>query len=163
MSLSRRIRNIAKSQINALKDRLDKIDEEADFNDAARQAESDAAKELSDPTDIRPTRRSPEEIAAGLTKKERPANPTPSSQAQGAAAGPLTVHYRRLGLDDGSDLSAVEAAYAKLAERCAKDRFPEGSDEQNAADEIFKRVDASYNALRDALDPTAGRFDKLEL
>ena len=44
MSLSRRLRNIAKTQLNNLKDRLDKADEEADFNDAARQAEVDAAK-----------------------------------------------------------------------------------------------------------------------
>jgi hypothetical protein len=31
------------------------------------------------------------------------------------------------------------------------------------AEGIRKRVDAAYEALRDALDSTAGRFDKLEL
>ena len=58
MSLSRRLRNIAKTQLNNLKDRLDKADEEADFNDAARQAEVDAANELNDPADMRLARRS---------------------------------------------------------------------------------------------------------
>jgi curved DNA-binding protein CbpA len=66
-------------------------------------------------------------------------------------------------LEEGADLDAIETAYAGLAKRCAPDRFPVGSDEQKAAQEIFSRVEAAYNALKDALDPTAGRFDKLEL
>ena len=75
MSLSRRLRNIAKSQVNALKERLDRIDEEAEVDDLSQRAERDAAKELDDPTDIRPARRSPEEIAAGTRVKAPTAAP----------------------------------------------------------------------------------------
>ena len=171
MSWSRRIRNIAKSQINTLKERLDRIDAEAEVEEAERRARRDAQKELNDPTDIRPTLRTPEEIASGVKRPAAPPTSTPApSKVEGGVreettplADPLSRHYRILGLEDGADFSAVEAAYAKLAARCAPDRFPAGTEEQKAAQEIFDRVDAAYNALRDALDPTAGRFDKLEL
>ena len=77
----------------------------------------------------------------------------------------MTIHYRRLGVEDGADLGAVEEAYAKLRDSCQriKERVPKDSEELKSAEEILKRVDDSYNTLRDALDPTAGRFDKLEL
>ncbi len=168
MSLSRRLRNIAKTQLNNLKDRLDKADEEADFNDAARQAEVDAANELNDPADMRLARRSPEEIATGAKTKppSPPAARPPTAPAPSQSPGsPLTIHYRRLGVEDGADLGAVEEAYAKLRDSCQriKERVPKDSEELKSAEEILKRVDDSYNTLRDALDPTAGRFDKLEL
>ena len=171
MSLSRRLRNIAKTQLNNIKERLDRIDEEAEADVLEKRAERDALKELNDPTDIRLMRRSPEESAAGSAAARRTATapaaavPAPSTVATPPASqDPLTPHYRVLGLEPGADLSAVDAAYAKLQQgRDLVGKFPEGSDDQKAAVEIFKRVDGAYNALRDALDPTAGRFDKLEL
>lgn len=170
MSLSRRLRNIAKTQLNNIKERLDRIDEEAEADVLEKRAERDAIRELSDPADIRLMRRSPEEIAAGAAPVKRTA-PALAPQAPAAPVvsvppatqDPLTPHYRVLGLEPGADLAAVDAAYAKLQERDLVHKFPEGSDEQKAAIEIFKRVDGAYNSLRDALDPTAGRFDKLEL
>lgn len=155
MSLPRRLRNIAMSQIKAIRERLDRIDAEAAEQEAAqRRLERDARRELDDSTDLRPPLRSPEEIAGGPVRPS-----TPASQS----ANPLAIHYRVLGLEEGADLGAIEATYNQLAARCAPERFPEGSEEQQAAQEIFKRVDAAYNTLRDALDPTAGRFDKLEI
>lgn len=178
MNLPRRLRNIAKSQLKAMQDRLDRIDEEVELEARERRAERDARRELDDPTDIRPAMRTPEEIAAGVSRPaagasanqsvSQPARPTvdtapPNTPSTPPSATSLTASYRILGLEDGADLSAVDDAYAKLSARCAPDRFPEGSEEQQAAHEIFKRVDAAYNTLRDSLDPTAGRFDKLEL
>jgi len=68
-----------------------------------------------------------------------------------------------LGLAEGADLADVEAAHAALVARCAPERFEEGSEEQRIARGILMRVEAAYDELRGALDPTAGRFDKLEL
>ena len=169
MSLSRRLRNIAKTQLNNIKERLDRIDEEADADILEKRAERDALKELNDPADIRLMRRSPEEIAAGSAPVRRtvpsaaPPVQSPAASTPTVSQDPLAPHYRVLGLDPGADLSAVDAAYKKLQERDLVHKFPEGSEEQKAAVEIFKRVDGAYDALRDALDPTAGRFDKLEL
>ena len=88
-----------------------------------------------------------------------------SVSSAGEPAGPLSLHYRRLGLQDGADLNSVDDAYAKLTESCRKikEKVSSDSDDYKSAEEIIKRIDESYNALRDALDPTAGRFDKLEL
>jgi hypothetical protein len=169
MSFGRRIRNIAVTQLNAMKERLDRIDAEA--AEAAERYEGDARAELNDRLDIRPVMRTPEEIASGAPRTA--ARPSAATSGQPAAApeqsaplsppNPLSVHYKRLGVEDGADFRTVQAAYSKLAARCAPERFAEGSEERNTVLEIRKRVDASYDALRDALDPTAGRFDKLEL
>ena len=170
MSLSRRLRNIAKTQLNNIKERLDRIDDEAESDILEKRAERDALREINDPSDMRLLRRSPEEISSGSAPARRTAPaPAPAMQvsanapAASVSQNPLAPHYRVLGLEPGADLSAVEDAYAKLQERDLVHKFPDGSDEQKAAVEIFKRVDGAYNALRDALDPTAGRFDKLEL
>jgi hypothetical protein len=177
MNLPKRLRNIAMTQINAIKERLDRVDAEADEEALRRRYERDARAELDDITDIRLPRRTPEEIATGRSsaspqRTERSVEATaPIRSPDGAAerdstsrqpADPLAHHYRVLGVEQGTDFSAVQAAYSKLAARCSPDRFPEGSEERKVAEEIRKRVDASFDALRDALDATAGRFDKLE-
>lgn len=162
MGISRRLRNIAKSQLSALKERLDRIDAEDISVDDPIRAQRDALRELEDPTDLRLARRTPEEIASGAPAARNVPQPTSASVAS-VSSTPLVVHYRRLGLPDGSDLSAIEAAYAGFRERCAPERFPAGSDDQKTAEEIFRRVQESYDALRDSLDSSAGRFDKLEL
>src|SRR5436853_2301875 len=84
MNLPRRLRNIAKSQLKAMQDRLDRIDEEAEIDARERRAERDARRELEDPTDIRPSMRTPEEIAAGVS---RPAT-APASAAQPERTSP---------------------------------------------------------------------------
>jgi preprotein translocase subunit Sec63 len=75
----------------------------------------------------------------------------------------LHLHYKVLGLEDGADFASVQSTYNKLASRCDPTRFPEGTEDRKMAEGIKARVDAAYQALRDALDSTAGRFDKLEL
>src|SRR2546425_9847597 len=123
MSLSRRLRNIAKTQINALKERLDRVDENEDTAEFEKREAARAERELMDPTDIRSARRSPEEIASGRPSPRssgQTANPSPSSSAASSsqtaapAASALTVHYKILGIEDGTDLSGIQAAYEKL-------------------------------------------------
>jgi DnaJ-domain-containing protein 1 len=176
MSIGRRIRNIAVSQLGAIKDRIDRIDAEMEEEHARqltrRQSERDAKNELDDPFDLRSNLRTPEEIATGRTKEAPSSTRTLASSPQtesrvspvkAAPVNPLTHHYKVLGVDEGSDFQTVQAAYSKLAARCSPDRFPDNSEEQKTVIEIRQRVDSSYNSLRDALDPTSGRFDKLEL
>jgi DnaJ-domain-containing protein 1 len=174
MNLPKRIRNIAITQINAIKDRLDRVDAEAEEMTQQKRYERDARAELDDPFDIRVPLRTPEEIAGGKidvasrrVERQTPAARVQEPQARPAPAtladiNPLAHHYRVLGVEEGADFETVQAAYSKLAARSAPDRFPEGSDERKTAEEIRKRVDASFDALRDSLDSTAGRFDKLE-
>ncbi len=75
---------------------------------------------------------------------------------------PLDYHYRMLGLEVGADFSEVQTAYNGLAARTDPGRFPAVSAEAKELDDIRKRLEASYRALRDALDSTAHRFGLLE-
>jgi hypothetical protein len=162
MGFTRRLRNIAVSQLNALKDRLDRIDDEAEIDTSLKRAERDARDELNDPTDIRPTRRTPEEIARG--DSPRPSTSERTHQQQTTPdANPLAAHYRRLEIPVGSDLAAVENAYEKIRSLIAELGKSGGAEQQQRAEDLLKRYTESYEALRDSLDPTAGRFDKLEL
>lgn len=179
MGWPRRIRTIAISQYNALKERLESID--AEIIDAqiatalnAQQSEANARAELADalaPGGSAPapprTPRTPEEIAGGVTARPRrsggEAPPSPAPASAPAPGSALARHYRVLGIPDGADLADVEAARTALATRCDPSRFDEGSAEQTGAREIMRRVDEACSAIRSALDPTVGRFDKLEL
>jgi hypothetical protein len=75
---------------------------------------------------------------------------------------PLAYHYKLLGVEPGADFAVVQAEYNKLAARAEPSRFPAGSPEERQAQELRKRLDDSFKLLREALDPTARRFDLLE-
>lgn len=155
MSLSKRLRNIALSQIKAIKERLDRLDADIELAGTDASASAELAREARGDAAAPRKMRTPEEIARGPLPVEAPSQPQPQS--------PLAIHYRILGVPDGSDLDTVEAAYQRLIARCDPRRFAEGSEERATAEEIRKRVEHAYDALKGALDPTAGRFDKLEL
>lgn len=159
MSWSRRLRNIALTQVKAIKERLDSIDAEADADLVARRRErEDALRELRDGIEQEGRPRTPEEIAGGAGPRVD-SSPTP----QTATPSALARYYKVLGVQEGADLGEVEEAYRRLASRCRAVNFENGSEEQQSANEIMERVDEAYNALREALNPAAGRFDKLEL
>ncbi|HZO88032.1 MAG TPA: J domain-containing protein [Chthonomonadaceae bacterium] len=108
-------------------------------------------------------RRTPEEIARGtFSKTAPPPTSAPTTTTPTAQSDPLAYHYRLLGLEPGADWVAVQNAYNNLAARAEPGRFAAGSEEERTAQEIRKRLDASYQVLRDALDPTARRFDLIE-
>lgn len=167
MTFQRRIRTIALSGLKNIKDRLDKIDlEEETGAEPSYRAESDARRELAESlrspqVPDRPIR-TPEQIIEAASGNRTPAG-APRPVVSEPSASPLDKHYKRLNLESGADFEAVHAAYTQLVLRCAPDRYPEGSDEQRTAEQILARVEESYGALREALDSTAGRFDKLEL
>lgn len=91
-------------------------------------------------------------------------NATASSSAAQSiqAPDPLEFHYKRLGVETGSDFASVQYAYNRLAARSDSARFPAGSEEEKECLEIRQRLEASFKILREALDQTARRFDLLE-
>lgn len=85
-----------------------------------------------------------------------------SGFAASSQPDPLDYHYKLLGLEAGADFPAVHAAYNKLAARSDPSRFPAGSSDAQAAQQIRQRLDVSFKTLREALDTTAARFGLLE-
>lgn len=175
MSIPERLYRIAKFKLDELWDRIDRLDDEPrQADDPATRARGEVDSAVNEPggTIVAPAPsttgggtaasrpRTPEEITRGYST---PA-PTGTSTVSAASgqADPLAFHYRVLGVDPGADFATVQAAYNRYAARCDPGRFEAGSDEERKAAEIRKRLDDSYRILREALDPTARRFDMLE-
>ena len=176
MSIPDRLYRLAKGKIGEIREMFDNQDEEIDPELLARiersQARKSAKEELSDALDgtvpakpstsytatpVRPSSglRSPEEIRGGSPMQTNNVNPGDDDR--------LADHYRLLGLEPGSDYATVQAVYEKLLSRCRPDRFPAGSPEALEAKDIEARLEATYKVLREELDPTARRFDMLEI
>lgn len=96
---------------------------------------------------------------APVPATERPAA-TPTLMPR---TDPLAADYRYLGLEPGASLEAVESAWRKLASRADPKRFPAGSEEEKRAAEILRSLNEVYSRIREALNPTEGRFGNLEL
>jgi hypothetical protein len=183
MSIPDRFYRIAKYKLREIKERWDDLDMRYVESETGQRKPADARREsereLDDIDDARvisapPPLRTPEQIAPAIaptaprsaqsTGYARPSAPPPSAPAQSQASSPdpLAYHYRLLGVEVGADFSVVQSAYNRLAARSDPARFPAGSEDARTAESIRARLDASYAALRDALDPTARRFDLLE-
>jgi hypothetical protein len=185
-SIPERLARIVRHKFNEVKEHIERLDEEAQLEleteQKRLQSRADARRELNDSvntprafdpetrasSDSAPastssgTRlRSPEEIAGGLRSVGQPVS-TPSAAATAAQHDPLLYHYRLLGVEPGGDFPTVQAAYNRLAARCDPARFPAGSQEEQEAKQIRDRLETSYKALREALDPTARRFGMLD-
>lgn len=170
MGIPGRIRNIAVSQMQVIKERIARIEAEAEAEMSRRVFDRRAAEEEldalpGDEVQVPAPSPVPRQKAAPRTPSEiAPAAPPPVQQPPvQSGSNALAIHYRVLGLTVGADLIEVERVYKELAARCAPSRFEAGSPEASDAAAILVRVEAAYTRLREALDPTAGRFDKLEL
>lgn len=98
---------------------------------------------------------------ASAARREAPA--ARAKEAAPPTTDPVQTAYKIIGLPAGSDYAAVQQAVTKLRERCAPAHFPEGSEEQATAQVILQRVEEAFQVLTNALDPTASRFDRLEI
>lgn len=135
-----RISVIVKSLVNTTTTRLERVAAEEELREA--RAKREAAEDL---------RR---------TSNERPAAAVPPKHGMTAS---LASDYRLLGLKPDADLDAVEDAWRKLATRADPKRFPAGSDEEKKAAAILTSINQAYERIREALNPTEGRFGQLEL
>jgi len=184
MSIPERLYRLAKGKIGEIREMFDQdSDAELDPELLARvqraQARKSARQELDDALDSDPTTgsagnttrpsarvspntslRSPDEIRSGVPKTAS-ASTVPNSAV--STSDPLESHYRVLGLESGADFATVQAVYEKLLSRCRPERFPAGSPESTEALDIQNRLEATYKVLREALDPTARRFEMLEI
>lgn len=140
MSILRRIVLIVKGYLSSASETMDRVAAEEELREA--QAKRRALEELRG-------------AASEPTHAGAPSAPT--------IASALAADYRLLGVAAGSDLQTVEAAWRELARRADPKRFPAGSDEEKRAAEILRLVNDAYARIRESLNPTEGRFGRLEL
>ena len=147
MGIVSRLALVLRSCLSATSDRLDRIASE----EREREAES--------------LRRAMEELKA--TQAAGAPGHRVSESVASASVRPevarLSADYRLLGIAPGADLSVVEAAWRNLATRADPKRFPAGSEEEKRAAELLKSINEAYARIREALNPTEGRFGQLEL
>ena len=155
MGISRRIRRIIKGYMKTARERLDEL-----------EAELNARRELEDylepagGTDVhRHTENAP---------RQTHSEPMPAEQGRGTdTATPMSTdllaHFRLLGIPPNADIRQAQEAYKRLMERAKPERFPEGSEERRRAEQICRRIQQAFDAVRQYLDPTSARFDRLEI
>ncbi len=164
MGITRRIRRILKGYMKTARERLDEL-----------EAELNARRELEDYLEpgSGATANLPPEAALPPADTPVTSSPTRSTRTpaeQGSAAGntlqmsaDLLAHFRLLGIPPNADLRQAREAYQQLMARANPQRFPEGSDERRRAEQICQRIQQAYDAVRQYLDPTSARFDRLEI
>ncbi len=120
----------------------------------AKLAEAAAYREIADILRNAPVGAT--ETVAGRTVTGTPAPPT------SAGYDPLDACYTLLRIRPGTDLAGVDLAFnARMAE-LQPERHPVGSSERANVEAKRAAVDAAYQKLRDMLNPTETRFERLE-
>ncbi len=158
---------LAKTYLNEAKGRLNDITADAQEELTKALNRDDIQAGLNSPND--PMERAQAKIAAarGASAGQRELSPGRYAPAPSASpisqTDPMQTAYKILGVPPGSDFLTVQAAANKLRERCAPSRFADGTQEQAEARMILQKVEEAYQVLQNALDPGAGRFDKLEI
>lgn len=127
--------------------------------DRIEGAESEAAayQELADAL------RKPEPAAPALEASSGTAAPGAAPRRPQGTHDPLEASYHLLQLRADGDLDALEEAYEARMEELRPEQFPAGSAERGLIEAKRQAVEAAYEKLRDALNPTETRFEHLEL
>jgi hypothetical protein len=158
MSIPDRLWRVVKGRWSMRSERPEGIDdlEGLEAIDALR-AEASAYEELADALRQAP----PAALPASTQSSEPRVLPPPRPAAKGEH-DPLEASYTLLGLQPGADLAALDAALNARVAEVGADRYAGGTPERAAADGRLRALQAAYDRLRDMLNPTETRFEKLE-
>jgi hypothetical protein len=75
---------------------------------------------------------------------------------------PLAASYELLALQPNATMGQVDNAYQERLRLWDPSRFPAGTPERTAAESQVKALTAAYDRIRDQLNPTETRFERLE-
>jgi flagellar biosynthesis/type III secretory pathway protein FliH len=148
LSIPERLWRVVKGHWVRTGDRLDSLE--------AQAAEAAAYQELADAL-----RHAPRVEAIPLPDGPR-VLPPPAPPTRTGRHDPLEACYELLKLQPEADLSALEKAYQERLAEIRPERYPEGSPERSVQEGRRAAVEAAYEKLRDALNPTETRFERLE-
>ncbi len=107
-----------------------------------------------------------DELAEALKDRaaETPAAPSSTLPPVPALSGidPLAASYELLALQPNATMAQVEQAYQERLRLWDPSRYTAGSPERTAAESQVKALTAAYDRIRDQLNPTETRFERLE-
>ena len=145
MSLLRRIAIVIKSYLADAESRIERVASD---------------EEMLTPDD---RRRALDELRATRGSSDKAPAETASSSPVHEFSHELLKSYKTLGLQPPSEPAIVEREWRRLAERADPKRFPAGSEEERRAADILNSINDAYAKIREHLNPTEGRFGRLEL
>jgi hypothetical protein len=134
----------------------------------ARQRSREPAETVADVSEMRARADAMSELAEPVQAPPRTAVERPGSRRVPPATGaprrdPLAAYFRELDLSPDADLAALVAAHQARVAGIHPELHPVGSPERAAAEARKAVVDDAYERLRDAINVTETRFEKLEL
>jgi DnaJ-domain-containing protein 1 len=147
MSIPERLWRVVKGQVALATDRLEGWD--------SQRAEAAAYDELAEA--LRSAPLTLPRPAQGEGRLPAPAPPQPGGQRD-----PLEACYALLNVEPGGDLGTVEAAYTARMAEVNPELSAAGSPERAALEARRAAIQAAYDKLRDVLNPTETRFERLE-
>lgn len=122
---------------------------------AQAEAQADAYRELADAL-----RQPAPEPAAPSTP--RPATVPSRAPATGAGIDPLEASYALLQVAPGASLAEVDAAFQQRQAEVRPEQFAAGTPERALQEGKLEALRAAYEKVRDTLNPTETRFERLE-
>jgi hypothetical protein len=171
MSIPDRLWRVVKGHWAMAQDRANerfKEDYESDLRVRDRlaelEAQASAYEELAEALRTAPFGSAPAASAQSSQSASSAAGRVPLSApaVTGGSIDPLQAAYELLQLEPGSSLAGLDQAYqARLAE-LHPDQYPAGSPTRAALEGRQHALEAAYQRLRDVLNPTETRFERLE-
>ncbi len=149
MSIPERLWRVACGHWSLMNDAAEKVD--------ARLAEADAYKELAETIRSIPA---PTPLAVVAVPSVTGSPGTPASS--GGEHDPMEACYVLLGMKPGGGMEQLEAAYQARLGEFAQPLPPEASLDRARAEGKRAALEAAYEKLRDALNTTETRFERLE-
>lgn len=153
MGFARRIRRIIKGYMKTARERLDDLEVELARRELEEHLEPGGAIGTT-PTE-----------GSHVLKQTPAPNASPTSAPQPSEQTPvnLEAYFRLLGLPPNATLEQLETTYANLMKRADPTRFPEGSVDRRRAEEIQRKIETAYRAIRDHMDSTYARMRRINL
>lgn len=142
MSIPERLWRVVKGQWALANERL-----------AEAEAQAEAYRELADTL-----RKSPPEPLS--TPSTAPSGPVRT--AGPVAHDPLEASYLLLEVPPGASLQEVEIAYRRRLNEVRPEQYAPGTSERALQEGKREAIHAAYEKLRDMLNPTETRFERLE-
>ena len=162
MSISKRLIDLARSELNSLLEKAAKTDDEVDDDDRRYGAGAGAGADLSSMSDeelaaeIERRRRAREEVEDVVGGRRRPQPPrqppprqppprTPPRTAAGDDA--IRKAYAALEVPPGSDFETVRKSYRRLMRKYHPDLHAGTPDKNRAATDLTQRLTQAYKTL----------------
>ncbi len=152
MSIPERVWRIVKGRWVMAGDQLRSLEE--------KLAEADAYQELADALRVRPEPGTVPTTTARTGSTVLPEPPAPTAAGQ---HDPLEAAYELLQVKPGAGLAEVDAAYNERMSELRPELTVPGTPERTTQDARRRAVEAAYDKVRDVLNPTETRFERLEI